>query len=85
MENVSTRSGKTTQCIAVLNRYAFSAFRSFEQPQVANSDGRQLRYFLLDQRLSDKSPLRLAMDDNKNNHRAEIEVGLRLMRQPSWR
>jgi hypothetical protein len=67
------------------NRYAFSAFRSFEQPQVSNSDGRQLRYFLLDQRLSDKSPLRLAMDDNKNNHRAEIEVGLRLMRQPSWR
>jgi hypothetical protein len=40
------------------------------------------RYFLL-QRLSDKSLLRLARDDNKNNHRAETEVGLRLMGQPS--
>jgi hypothetical protein len=45
----------------------------------------QLRDRLLDQRLSDKSPLRLAMDDNKNNHRAETEVGLRLMGQPSRR
>lgn len=43
----------------------------------------QLRDCLLDQRLSDKSPFRLAMDDNKNNHRAETEVGLRLMGQPS--
>ena len=41
-----------------------------------------MRYFLLGQRLSDRSPLRLASDDNKNNHRAETEIGLRLMRQP---
>jgi hypothetical protein len=45
----------------------------------------QPRDCLLDQRLRDKSPLRLAMDDNKNNHRAETEVGLRLMGQPSRR
>ena len=30
----------------------------------------------------DSSPLRLTMDDNRNNHRAETEIGLRLMRQP---
>jgi hypothetical protein len=30
----------------------------------------------------DRSPLRRAMDDNRNNHREETEIGLRLMRQP---
>ena len=42
----------------------------------------RVRYFLLGQRLNDRSPLRLAREDNKNNHRAETEIGLRLMRQP---
>jgi hypothetical protein len=49
----------------------------------AHSDGWQRRYFLLEQRLRDKSLLRFAMDDNKNNHRAESELGLRLIGQPS--
>jgi hypothetical protein len=41
--------------------------------------------FLLDRRLIDRSPLRLKMHDNRNNHRAETEVGLCLMGQPSRR
>jgi hypothetical protein len=36
-------------------------------------------HFLLDRRLSDRSPLRRARHDNKNNHSAETEAGLRLM------
>jgi len=35
--------------------------------------------FLLDRRFSDRSPLRRAMHDNRNNHRAETEAGLRLI------
>jgi hypothetical protein len=49
----------------------------------AHSDERQLRYFLVTQKFKAKSLLRLAMDDSKNNHKAETEVGLRLIRQPS--
>jgi hypothetical protein len=40
-------------------------------------------YFLLDPRLSDRSPLRLARDDHKNNHRAETEAGFRRIGRPS--
>jgi hypothetical protein len=36
-------------------------------------------HFLLDRRFSDRSPLRRAMHDNRNNHRAETEAGLRLI------
>jgi hypothetical protein len=49
----------------------------------AHSDGQRRRYLLLTQSLNDKSPLRLAMDDNRNSHRAETELGLRLIGQPS--
>ena len=35
--------------------------------------------FPLDRRFSDRSPLRRAMHDNRNNHRAETEAGLRLI------
>src|SRR5580704_3088489 len=41
--------------------------------------------FLLDRRVIDRSPLRLTMHENRNNHRAETEVGLRLMGQASRR
>ena len=51
----------------------------------AHNNGRQRRYFLLDQRLRDKSLFRLARDDNKNNHGAETELGWRLIGQPSRR
>src|SRR5882757_3914334 len=51
----------------------------------AQSDGRQRRYFLLAQSLTAKSPLCRPRQDNKNSHRAETEVSLRLMRQPSRR
>jgi hypothetical protein len=40
------------------------------------------RYYRLARRRNDRSPLRRAMHDNRNNHRAETEVGLRLI-QPS--
>ena len=42
-----------------------------------------LRSFRLVRRRNDRSPLRFNKDDNKNSHRAETEVGLRLMGQPS--
>jgi hypothetical protein len=41
------------------------------------------RYYRLVRRRNDRSPLRFNKDDNKNSHRAETEVGLRLMGQPS--
>jgi hypothetical protein len=41
------------------------------------------RQFLFDRSVSDKSPFRRAMHDNRNTHRAETEAGLRLMERPS--
>jgi len=40
-------------------------------------------YFLLAQGLTAKSPLCRPRQDNKNSHRAETELGLRLIGQPS--
>jgi hypothetical protein len=54
----------------------------YRYPDRRSEAHRQLRYLLLAQSLNDKSLLRLAMDDNKNNHRAETELGLRLIGQP---
>jgi hypothetical protein len=39
-------------------------------------------HFLLDRRVSDKSPLRRAMQDNRKSQRAETERGLRRIGQP---
>jgi hypothetical protein len=38
--------------------------------------------YFLRRKLIAKSPLRLAKDDKRNSHRAEIEVGLHLIGQP---
>ena len=46
---------------------------------------KEVGHFLLDRRHSDRNPLRRAMHDNRNNHRAETEAGLRRMGQPSGR
>jgi hypothetical protein len=46
-----------------------------ELPCVLNRVQSQLRCFRLDRKLRDRSPLRRAMDDNKNSHRAETEIG----------
>src|SRR5882757_9483218 len=46
---------------------------------------RRRPYFLLAQSLTAKSPFCRPRQDNKNSHRAETEVSLRLMRQPSRR
>jgi hypothetical protein len=46
---------------------------------------RRRPYFLLAQSLTAKSPLCRPRQDTKNSHRAETEVSLRLMRQPSGR
>ena len=41
------------------------------------------RYDLLCRKRNDRSPLRLARDDNRNNHRAETEAGLRRIGPPT--
>ena len=50
-------------------------------PTLAAGLGPRLRgtVFFLRRKLIAKRPLRLAKDDNKNNHRAETEVGWRLI------
>jgi hypothetical protein len=50
----------------------------------AQGFGRRAGYFL-DHRLIAKRPFRLATDDNRNSHRAEIELRLRRTRQASGR
>jgi hypothetical protein len=42
-----------------------------------------LRYFLLVPRRIDRSPLRRAMQENRNSQRAETECGLRRIGRPS--
>jgi hypothetical protein len=43
----------------------------------------EVGHCLLGRRRNDRSPLRRAMHDNRNNHRAETEAGLRRIGRPS--
>jgi hypothetical protein len=49
---------------------------------MAGQTARLLRHFPLGQNFIDKSLLRPVMDDNRNSHRAETEIGLRFMGSP---
>jgi hypothetical protein len=49
---------------------------------MAGPTARLLRHFPLGQNFIDKSLLRPVMDDNRNSHRAETEIGLRFMGSP---